>query len=263
MRSIFQPKTALRSFNLCNHSCFHHPVIWFYFFVFSAILLHMNIKVSPSILASDFSRLCEEISRAESAGADYIHVDVMDGHFVPNLTIGPPILAKIKKCTQLPFDVHLMIDNPEIYAPRFIDAGADIVSFHVEAPGVNNNPDDISVLLADIAARGSLPGLVLKPASPANTVFPYLDLCRMILVMTVEPGFGGQEFMREMLPKIKSLRDESTARNLDIDIEVDGGIDAETAPLCFAHGANVFVSGTFLFGHADMAGRIRALHDLM
>ena len=222
----------------------------------------MTVKVAPSILASDFARLGEEIRRAENAGADYIHVDVMDGHFVPNLTLGPPIVKKIRPCTSLPLDVHLMIDAPDVYAPQFIDAGADIVTIHVESPAVADAPGKATAVLKDIIARGAGAGVVLKPNTPAEAAFPFLDHCAMVLVMTVEPGFGGQEFMHAMLPKISALRAEMRRRNLDLDIEVDGGIDTATASLCYAQGANVFVAGTYLFGSDDMAGRIAALHAI-
>ncbi len=221
----------------------------------------MDIKVAPSLLACDFARLGEEIARAQAAGADAIHVDIMDGHFVPNITLGPPVVEKIRRCTRLPLDVHLMVDRPDVYAPQFVAAGADKVTFHVEAPGVAMG-DKVIATLEDIRTRGAVPGLVVKPATPANALFPYLGHCAMVLVMTVEPGFGGQEFMHAMLPKMAALRREATCRGIALDIEVDGGIDDETAPLCAAHGANVFVAGTYLFGHADIARRIAALHAL-
>ncbi|NLF39304.1 ribulose-phosphate 3-epimerase, partial [bacterium] len=196
------------------------------------------------------------------AGADYIHVDVMDGHFVPNITLGPPIVEKIKPCTTLPLDVHLMIDRPDRYAPHFIKAGADIVTIHVESPSISHSADAVRNVLADIRGRGSKAGVVLKPKTPAEAAFPFLDLCAMVLVMTVEPGFGGQSFMHDMLPKISALRHEIQRGKLAVDIEVDGGIDAKTAPLVCAHGANVLVAGTYLFGHKDMAARIAAMHAL-
>jgi ribulose-phosphate 3-epimerase len=218
----------------------------------------MKTLVAPSLLAADFSRLADEIRSAEAAGADYLHLDIMDGHFVPNLTFGPPVVEKLRGCTRLPFDVHLMIDRPDLYAPRFIAAGADIVTLHVESPCFHNGTARVADVLQDIAARGARPGLVLKPATPAGTLLPYLPQCAMVLIMTVEPGFGGQAFMPAMLPKIKAVRAAAPA----LDIEVDGGIDSATAPHCAASGANVFVAGTFLFGQRDIAARIAQLHNL-
>ncbi|MCX7848513.1 MAG: ribulose-phosphate 3-epimerase [bacterium] len=225
--------------------------------------MNMNLRVAPSLLSADFARLGDEIARAALAGADYIHVDVMDGHFVPNITIGPPVVRCLRRATNLPLDVHLMIDRPDIYAPQFADAGANFITIHVESPSLDSS-HKISSLLTTIRSLGVKPGIVLKPRTPADAAFPYLDLCDMVLVMTVEPGFGGQAFMHNMLPKIAALRAEAQRRNLALDIEVDGGIDLSTAQLCCAHGANVFVAGTFLFGQSDqeMAARIAALHNL-
>ncbi len=223
----------------------------------------MKILVAPSILASDFSRLGEEIARAQAAGADYVHIDVMDGHFVPNITIGPPVVKKIKGCTALPLDVHLMIDRPDVYAPKFVDAGADIVTIHVESPSIAGHESKVVTVLQDIRDRGAECGVVVKPKTPAEAVFPFLEMSKMVLVMTVEPGFGGQSFMEDMLPKIQRIRQEADARNIALDIEVDGGIDQKTAQLCFRHGANVFVAGTYLFGQEDMAKRIAQLHGMV
>ena len=222
----------------------------------------MTSLVAPSLLAADFSHLADEIQRAETAGADYIHIDVMDGHFVPNLTLGPPLVAKLRACTRLPFDVHLMIDRPDIYAARFIEAGADIVTIHVESPCFHDGTASIPAVLHDIAARSARAGLVLKPATPAAALLPHLPLCAMVLIMTVEPGFGGQAFMPAMLPKIRAVHDAARTAASALNIEVDGGIDDQTAARCAAHGANVFVAGTHLFGRADMAARITRLHNL-
>jgi len=224
--------------------------------------MDMKTLVAPSILACDFSRLCVEISCAERAGADYVHVDVMDGHFVPNITLGPPIVEKIRKCSTLPFDVHLMIDHPEVFAPQFVEAGADIVTIHVESPGLDGSESKTLAVLEDIITAGAACGVVVKPGTPAEAVFPYLGLCKMVLVMTVEPGFGGQSFMQDMLPKIRQIRQEAERQGTELNIEVDGGIVAETAHVCYAAGANVFVAGTFLFGQDDIAERIASLHEL-
>ncbi len=211
------------------------------------------VKISPSVLACDLSRLADEVSVIEKAGAEMAHLDVMDGVFVPNMSFGMPVIEALKKHSGIIFDVHLMIVNPEKYADRFIDAGADIVTFHYEAT------DDPAALLDSIRARGVKSAISIKPATPAEAVFPLLDKCDMVLVMTVEPGYGGQSFMPDMLPKIKALREEITRRGLDIDIEVDGGINAKTAELVKEAGANVLVAGSSVFCAEDRAAAIDAL----
>ena len=222
----------------------------------------MKSLVSPSILASDFSHLADEIKIAKNAGADMVHIDVMDGHFVPNISIGVPVVKSIKKCTDLPLDVHLMIDAPDIYAPKFIDAGADIVTIHVESPSIAGNNEKIRDVLENIRSMGAQCGVVLKPKTPAKVVFPFIDICKMILVMTVKPGFGGQSFMHDMMPKVKAIRDKANLINPELDIEIDGGINQENAELCYKNGANVFVAGTYLFGKKDIAKRISDLHNI-
>ena len=213
----------------------------------------MTVKISPSILASDFAKLGEESRAVQDAGADLLHIDVMDGHFVPNITLGAPVVKCLRKALTLPFDVHLMISDPEKYIPDFAKAGADLITFHAECGC------DIPACVSLIRSLGVLPGVALKPATPAETVFPYLETLAMVLVMTVEPGFGGQKFMADQLEKIRLIRAECIRRGLDTDIQVDGGITAETLPLCREAGANVFVAGSYIFGAADRAAAIRSL----
>ncbi len=210
-------------------------------------------KISPSVLASDFSKLGEESIRMEKAGAHYLHLDVMDGHFVPNISFGAPVIASIRKYTGLVFDVHLMISNPLKYAEDFAKAGADIITFHIESDS------DISQTIDKIRSLGCKVGISLKPKTPANEVFDYLDKLDMVLVMTVEPGFGGQSFMVDMLPKIEEIKGEIDKRNLKVDIQVDGGVDENTITLCSKAGANVFVAGSAIFKAPDAKEKISQL----
>ena len=212
--------------------------------------------ISPSILASDFSRLGEEAARCQAGGADLLHIDVMDGHFVPNITLGAPIVKALRPRVSLPFDVHLMISDPLRYADDFADAGADMITFHLESDS------DPAACVGRILSRGVKAGIALKPATPAEAVFPYLDSLSMVLVMTVEPGFGGQSFMTDMLPKIRAVRAacERIGRP-DMLVQVDGGITEKTLPLAASAGADVFVAGSFVFRAADAAAAIRALKE--
>jgi ribulose-phosphate 3-epimerase len=211
------------------------------------------IKIAPSILSADFSRLGEEIRRVEQAGADWIHIDVMDGHFVPNLTFGPPVIAAIRKITKLPFDVHLMIDNPQEMLEPFMDAGADIVTVHAEtAPHLHR-------LIQAIKQRGLKAGVSLNPSTPLAEVEEVLGDLDMVLVMSVNPGFGGQKFIPATLDKISRLKAMIDARKLAVDIEVDGGIVPATARQVVAAGANILVAGSAVYGSADIATAIREL----
>ncbi len=214
------------------------------------------IRISPSVLASDFSRLGEEAARMASSGAELLHLDVMDGVFVPNITFGPPVIKAIRKCSTAQFDVHLMIDDPIRYIDDFRNAGADSITFHVEAA------DDPRAVLDKIHASGCKAAVSLKPATPASAAFPFLGDADMVLVMTVEPGFGGQSFMTDMLEKIRALRHECLKRGLLTDIQVDGGISEETIASAAASGANVFVAGSAVFRSDDAAKTIAVLRRI-
>ena len=215
------------------------------------------IKIAPSILSADFSRLGNEITDIRSGGADYIHFDVMDGEFVPNISIGIPVLKSLRKITDMFIDVHLMITTPLRFAKAFCDAGADLVVFHVEADSYQNISDAIDV----VKAQGKKVGLAVKPRTPAAVLYPFIERLDLVLVMTVEPGFGGQSFMPDQLPKIKELRHEIERRGLDCELEVDGGVDPVTAKLCKAAGANVLAAGSAVFGKADRAAQIAAIRN--
>ena len=207
------------------------------------------IKVSPSILSADFVNLERDIRALTPAGADYVHVDVMDGIFVPNITIGIPVVAAIRKITELPLDVHLMIDRPIRYVDDFCKAGSDILTIHVEADSEENT----LAALKRIRENGVKAAISVKPKTPAEAVLPYLPYCDLILVMTVEPGFGGQSFMDDMMPKLKKIRSYIDAQNPTCELEVDGGVNEKTAMICRENGANVLVAGSAYFKAADPA----------
>lgn len=211
----------------------------------------MDIKISPSVLASDFANLEAELEKCSDGGAELIHLDVMDGHFVPNISIGAPVIAALDKVCDTPFDVHLMISDPLFYIDDFIKAGADIITFHIECES------DIEKTIDKIVDAGCKAALAVKPNTPIEAVYPYLDTLSMVLVMTVEPGFGGQSFMESTMPKIKELR----AKCPELDIQVDGGINADTIKIAGRAGANVFVAGSAVFKSDDPAATIKLLKE--
>ena len=212
-------------------------------------------KLSPSILAADFVNLERDIRALKTAGADYVHVDVMDGLFVPNISIGIPVVAAIRGITDLPLDVHLMIDRPIRPVERFCKAGADILTVHVEADTEENTRHALEII-RDLGVR---PAICVKPKTPAEAVLPFIDLCSLILVMTVEPGFGGQSFMADMMPKVEKIRAYINEKNPACELEVDGGVNEQTAEVCKAAGANVLVAGSAYFKAADKAAFARSI----
>ncbi|MFH1830817.1 MAG: ribulose-phosphate 3-epimerase [Pseudomonadota bacterium] len=214
----------------------------------------MKTLIAPSILSADFSRLGEEIAAVEKAGADIIHVDVMDGHFVPNITIGPPVVAKLRKCTKLPLDCHLMIEEPENYIEAFAKAGADWISVHVET-------SDLGILLPAIKELGVKAGCVINPATHAEKIEAFLPLADFILVMTVNPGFGGQKMLDECLVKLSKLKNFCAEHKISIPIQVDGGINENTVSRVLDAGADIIVAGSAIFESNDYAATIAKLRS--
>lgn len=211
------------------------------------------MKIAPSLLSCDFSKMGDEIKRMDACGADWMHLDVMDGHFVPNITFGAPVIRAVRGYSDKPFDVHLMISDPLKYADDFIDAGADIITFHIECDS------DIQQTIDKIKSRNVKVGLVVKPNTPASAVFPYLKDLDLVLVMTVEPGFGGQSFMADMLPKVSEIKAEAKRLGIDMPVEVDGGIGADTIAQAAGAGVDICVAGTAVFKAEDAA---KAISDL-
>ena len=216
----------------------------------------MNIEILPSLLAADFGNLEAEARKAEALGGDQLHLDIMDGHFAPNLSMGPDVVMMANRCVKIPLNVHLMISNPDQFVAEFADAGANTILIHAEAEC--NVPE----VLEHMRELGVKPGVTISPETPAEIIFPVIGLVDQVLCMTVHPGYGGQSFMPEVLPKIRAMRDYANAQDKkDLDIMVDGGINIETTAQCAEAGANFFVAGTFLFRAPDMESKLAAMRE--
>ncbi len=214
-----------------------------------------KIKLSPSALSCDFANAGVQIQQAKEGGAEYLHLDVMDGIFVPNISFGQPVVKSIGRSTDLVLDVHLMITEPIRYIKDFVDAGSDIITIHVEAT------DKVEETLKLIKEYGKKAGLSIKPKTPVEDIIPYLHLCDLVLVMTVEPGFGGQKFMADMMPKVRQLKEYAETNDLDYEISIDGGVSVDNAKLCVENGANVLVAGSSVLGKSDIKSAAVALLD--
>jgi len=212
----------------------------------------VNLKIAPSLLSANFAKLAEEIASIEQ-GADILHLDVMDGHFVPNITMGPGIVKACRAVSKLTFDCHLMIENPQLYIERFLDAGADMISVHQEAE------PHLQRAMQMIRDGGARAGIAINPATPAECLTTSIEFCDFVLVMTVNPGFGGQHFIEPVVPKIRHIAQMIRERGLPVEIEVDGGIDARTAPVVVSAGANILVAGSAVFGHQDRTAAMESI----
>ena len=215
------------------------------------------LKIAPSLLSADFAKLGEEVAEVKAAGADYLHFDVMDDLFVPNISLGLPVLKSLRKATDMPIDVHLMIERPIRYVEDFCKAGADLLTFHIES----DTEENIHAAIAATKALGKKTGITLKPGTPAEAILPYIKEVHLVLVMTVEPGFGGQTFMYDQLPKIKKIREYIDTMAPGVELEIDGGVDAKTAAFCIEAGAEVLVAGSAVFGKVDRAAAIQAIKN--